>query len=101
MNWKGVYTMEIIGHTVEKLNDPTGILVGDRYEFFINIEVPEDDELFSDQGIHIKVIFAVNGSEVRIAQYHLIESVTNQYLDFELEDDELQMINEYCKDHLQ
>ncbi|MCH1626671.1 DUF6509 family protein [Ferdinandcohnia quinoae] len=93
--------MEIIGHTVEKLNDPTGILVGDRYEFFINIDVPEDDELFSGNGIHIKVIFAVDENGARIALYHLIENVTNQYFDFELEDDELEMISEYCKKHLE
>ncbi|MFT4414014.1 DUF6509 family protein [Fredinandcohnia humi] len=91
--------MEIIGHTVEKLNDPTGILEGDRYEFFLNLVISEDDELFSEHGVKLKVIYAIDSKGPRIAQYHLLENVTEKVLDFELEDDELEMVNEYCKEH--
>ena len=37
--------MEIISHLVNKINDPTGIIVGDRYEFLLDIKVEEDDDL--------------------------------------------------------
>ncbi|NSL50840.1 DUF6509 family protein [Calidifontibacillus erzurumensis] len=94
--------MEIIGHTIEKIEDPTGILVGDRYEFHLSIEVPEDDELFSENGIYVKAIIAVEGEEknVRIAQYQLFEKGTNTYIGLELEEDELDLIKNYCKQHL-
>ncbi len=32
-------------YTVELVKDPFGILTGQRYEFLIDIEVEEDDEL--------------------------------------------------------
>jgi len=94
--------MEIIGHTIEKIEDPTGILVGDRYEFHLSIEVPEDDELFSENGIYVKAIIAVEGEEknVRIAQYQLFEKGTNTYIGLELEEDELDLIKNFCKQHL-
>ncbi|MFC4322706.1 DUF6509 family protein [Litchfieldia salsa] len=93
--------MKIISHTVEKLIDPTGILLGERYEFILNIEVPEDDELYSEHGLKIKAIFVVNQSDVRLAQYYIIEQVTEVILDFELEEDEEILIKDYCSRHLQ
>ena len=39
--------MKITSYLVEKLIDPTGILSGDRYEFILDIEVDEEDDLFS------------------------------------------------------
>jgi hypothetical protein len=93
--------MEITGHIVEKLNDPTGIIVGDRYEFFLNIEVPEDDELYSENGVLLKVIYAVEDHESRIALYQFIERATNEVLDFALEDEEEELVNEYCKQHIE
>lgn len=93
--------MEIISHEVEKLWDPTGILEGDRYEFIIDIEVPEDDELYSENGLYVKLIFAVDQNGERIAQYQIFERGTNIYLDFELEEEELKMISEYCSKHIE
>lgn len=92
--------MKITGHTIEKLEDPTGILIGDRYEYLINIEVPEDDELFSENGLYVKVIYAVDVKGLRIAQYQLFENVTNKFIDLELEEDEEEMIDLYCRQHL-
>ncbi|MBS4194276.1 DUF6509 family protein [Lederbergia citri] len=92
--------MEITGHTVEQLLDPTGILEGDRYEFFLNIEVPEDDELFSENGIQLRIIFSVVGEVMRIAHYDFIEQVTNQILDFALEEEEEKMVKDYCTNQL-
>lgn len=93
--------MEITSHTVEKLEDPTGILVGDRYEFILQIDVPEDDELYSEKGVYLKAILAVVEDAVKVAQYQFFENVTNEYIDLELEDDEKEVIVEYCKGHLE
>lgn len=98
---KGWNNMEITGHTVEKLEDPTGILIGDRYEFILHIEVPEDDELYSENGIYLKAVIAVEEDAARIAQYQFFEKGTNQYIDLELEDDENEIIVAYCKQHLE
>lgn len=92
--------MDITGHTVEQLEDPTGILTGDRYEFILSIEVPEDDELFSENGLYIKAIYVVESDQSRIAQYQIFEKVTDRYLDFELEEDEEALIEDYCKEHI-
>ena len=92
--------MNITGYTVEKLKDPTGILEGDRYEFFLDIEVPEDDDLYSENGIELKVIYAVDTNSERIAQYHIYEKSTQKVLDFELEEEEETIVKEFCKTHL-
>ncbi len=97
---KDVGCMEIKYHTAEKLNDPTGILVGDRYEYILNIEVDEEDELYSEHGLGVKLILAVDENGSRIAQYQLYEQVTNKFLDFGLEEDEEEMLKEYCMEHL-
>ena len=36
--------MEIINYEVEKLQDPTGILTGERFEYTMAIKVDEEDE---------------------------------------------------------
>lgn len=89
--------MEITGHTFEKLEDPTGILTGDRYEFVLHLDVAEDDELYSENGIYVKAIIAVEEGQTRIAQYQLFEKGTNEYIDLELEDDEKEIIADYCR----
>ena len=93
--------MKITEYTVEKLKDPTGILEGDRYEFFLDIDVPEDDELYSENGIELRVIFAVDNKGERIAQYSFTDKGGSKILDFELEEEEEAVINEFCKTHLE
>jgi hypothetical protein len=92
--------MIITDHTVEKLEDPFGLLVGDRYEFLLNIEVSEDDELYSVNGIYIRLLLVSENENVRITQSNFIEKETNRYLDFELEEDEEEMVLNYCKNNL-
>lgn len=89
--------MEIKDHEVELLIDPTGILSGDRYEFFLDIEVAEDDELSSVNGLKLRVIFAVTEEEQKILHYEFIESATNSVLDFALEEEEKDLIYSFCK----
>ncbi|CAM4008446.1 DUF6509 family protein [Mesobacillus thioparans] len=93
--------MKITGHTVELLEDPFGLLTGDRYEYFLNIEVDEDDELFSDKGLLLKVLFLVEENNSRILQSYFIERGTEKVLDFELEDDETELVKAYCEQQVQ
>ncbi len=92
--------MKITGFAVEKLEDPFGILSGDRYEFFLDIEVDEDDELFNENGLLLKVLYAVNNAEEKILNYSLLESTTEKYIDLALEAEELEITASFCKEHL-
>lgn len=87
--------MKITGHTVEKIEDPTGILTGERYEYLLDVEVPEDDELYTENGLMIKAIYAVDEKGSRVAQYYLMEKSTEKYFDFELEEEEEESIRTY------
>lgn len=93
--------MNIKGHTVEKVEDTTGILQGDRYEFFVSIDVEEEDELYSENGLYIKVIFAVEDHSSRIIQYDIFENETDKFIDLALEEEEEQLLLEYCKNQIQ
>lgn len=92
--------MVITGHTVELLDDPFGLLEGDRYEFFLHIEVDEEDELYTENGLLLKVIFSVGNAETKILQYYFVEKSTEKVLDFALEDDEETIVKSYCEEHL-
>ncbi|WP_110112329.1 DUF6509 family protein [Bacillus sp. CGMCC 1.16541] len=92
--------LTITEYTVEKLEDPFNILTGDRYEFFLYLDVPEDDELHTDKGLALKVLYTVDEDKQSITNYHFLEMETNEYLDFELEDDEKEMIEAFCRDNL-
>ncbi|WP_226642067.1 DUF6509 family protein [Mesobacillus subterraneus] len=92
--------MNITGHTVEFLEDPFGLLSGSRYEYFLNIEVDEEDELYTEKGLLLKVLFLVNGEETKILQNYFIEQETEKVLDFELEEDEVVQVQKYCEENL-
>jgi Family of unknown function (DUF6509) len=93
-------SLNITGHTVEKLVDPFGLLSGDRYEFFLEIEVEEEDELYSEKGVGIKVLFVIDEKGPRISHYHLYERGTEKVLDFALEEDEEMTVLNYCKENI-
>ncbi|MEH6995223.1 DUF6509 family protein [Neobacillus drentensis] len=93
-------SLNITGHTVEKLVDPFGLLSGDRYEFFLELEIDEEDELFSDKGIGMKVLFVVDEKGSRISHYHLYERETEKILDLALEEDEESLVFDYCKENI-
>lgn len=92
--------MKITEYTIEKLVDPTGILEGDRYEFYLQFEVPEDDELFSENDIQLKVLFYMNEGKAKMLNYHFYDRTAEEYLDFELEAEEKELISAFCKEHL-
>ncbi|WP_312472634.1 DUF6509 family protein [Neobacillus sp.] len=94
-------SLNITNHLVEKLEDPFGLLSGDRYEFFLELDVDEEDELYSDKGVGIKIIFVSDENGQRISQYHFFEKGTEKVLDFALEEDEEELVLNFCKEHLE
>ncbi|WP_172197567.1 MULTISPECIES: DUF6509 family protein [Saccharibacillus] len=91
--------MEFTEYTVEKIRDAFGIVQGERYEFMIEIEVDEEDELYSPQGLRLRVLYGVNGEERRIIKHEIIERGTQKVLEFDLEDDELVETAAFCAAH--
>ncbi|MFS0574906.1 DUF6509 family protein [Sporosarcina sp. 179-K 3D1 HS] len=93
--------MQIDEYSVEKLVDPTGILTGNRYEFRLYLTLDEDDELYTEVGTGLRVIYKEDGNEKRIVSYHFFDRSTEAVLDFELEEDEMEKILEFCRTHLE
>ncbi|MFZ7944356.1 MULTISPECIES: DUF6509 family protein [Bacillaceae] len=91
--------MNIIGHDVEKLEDPFGLLTGDRYEYFLELEVDTEDELYSEMGIGIKVIYVSDVEGDKISSYYFYERGSEKVLDFALEEDEEELVLSYCRQH--
>lgn len=75
--------MHISSYTVEEINDPTGILSGERYEFFLDIDVDEDDELYLEQGIRLRVLFYKGEDEMKILNYHFQENNNEEILNLD------------------
>ncbi|MFC4355420.1 DUF6509 family protein [Chryseomicrobium palamuruense] len=89
--------MQIESYEVERIKDPTGIIEGDRYEFLIGLVYDEEDELFEDsQSIDVRVIFADDANGQRIVQANFIDRPSGKVLEFELEEDELNELQEFC-----
>ncbi|ETI67904.1 hypothetical protein BAVI_15486 [Neobacillus vireti LMG 21834] len=93
--------MNITGYLVDKLEDPFGLLSGDRYEFFLDLDVDEEDELYSEKGVGLKIIFVSDENGQRLSQYHFFEKGTEKVLDFALEEDEEKLVLQFCKEHLE
>ncbi|MCE3203929.1 pullulanase [Paenibacillus sonchi] len=87
-------------YTVENVRDPFGILSGKRYEFVINLDVPEEDELYEENGVSARVIVKVEDEEASIINYDLLETTTGRILDFDMEEDEEAALVLFCKEHL-
>ncbi|KJD46176.1 DUF6509 family protein [Paenibacillus terrae] len=93
--------LNFTSHTVDQIKDAFGILSGQRYEFIIDVEVEEDDELYTENGLYIRTLYLVDEEKTGILKYELIEKVTNRYIELELEEDELQAVESFCKEHVQ
>lgn len=91
--------LTITGYSVELVKDPFGILPGQSYEFLLDLDVPEDDELYTENGIYVRVIFRVEDDRRDIVKYELFERNVNKYVDFELDEEELDRIAAFCRDH--
>ncbi|MEH7075379.1 DUF6509 family protein [Neobacillus drentensis] len=89
--------LNITGHSVEKLEDPFGLLSGDRYEFFLDLDVDEEDELYSDKGIGLRTIYVNDENGDKITNFYLFEQGSETVLDFALEEDEEALVLAYCR----
>ena len=92
--------MDITQFSIEEILDPTNIIEGKRYEFLLDVEVDEEDELYSPAGLEIRVIVGVIEENVRIMNYFILDKADEKYLDFALEEDEEAMILAFCKEQL-
>lgn len=93
--------MEIKQFSVEEIKDPTNIIEGKRFEFLLDLDIDEEDELYTEAGIEIRVLVGQKAEgEIFILNYFLINKGDNSYLDFELEEDEEAMILNFCKEEL-
>ncbi|MFG3435364.1 DUF6509 family protein [Lysinibacillus fusiformis] len=92
--------MEITQFSMEEILDPTNIIEGKRYEFILDIEIDEDDELYHEAGIEIRVLIGEKAGEPYILNYFIMEKAEGEYLDFALEDDELEEILVFCKEEI-
>ncbi|WP_438349055.1 DUF6509 family protein [Paenibacillus sp. FA6] len=92
--------LTITNHTVKLIKDPFNILTGQRYEFILELDVPEDDELYFEDGLNVRVIYTVDESRTGIVKYELLERTSERYVEFDLEDDEIEAVDTYCKEHL-
>ena len=93
--------MNITEYTVEEIKDPTGILSGKRYEFVFHVEMPEEDELYNEHGLQLKVLYLVDEKQRKILNYHFYDSLENNFLEFAMEEEEEKLINEFCAAHYQ
>jgi hypothetical protein len=91
--------LTIADYSVELIKDPFGILTGKRYEFLLDLEVPEDDELFSEKGLYIRAIYLVEDTKTVLLKYDILEKGTEKYQDFDLEEDEVAVLTAFCKEH--
>lgn len=92
--------MNITQFSVEEILDPTNIIEGKRYEFILDVEIDEEDELYHEAGIEIRVLLGEKDGEPFILNYFIMEKAEGEYLDFALEDDELAMILAFCQEAL-
>jgi hypothetical protein len=94
---KGEVMLTISSYTVELIKDPFGILSGNRYEFLLDLDVPEDDELYSENGMYIRALYLIDENKSVLLKYEIFEKNTEKYQDFDLEDDEVEVIAAFCK----
>ena len=91
---------KVIEVEMTQIADPFKILAGERYEFVLDLEVEEDDELYEEQGVQLRVVYVVEESQSKISRYEFINATTRKYMDIEMEDEELAYIEQLCKEQV-
>lgn len=92
--------MEITQYSVEQIKDPTNIIEGKRYEFLIDVDIDEEDELYREMGIEIRVIIGELDGVYSLKNYFLIDKADQSFLDFALDEDEEAEILAFCQEEL-
>lgn len=93
--------MNIINFTMEELVDPTGIIQGKRYEFLVDVEVDEEDELYSEAGTQIRLLIGDEGEGPFIINYFIMDKKDEHYIELALEEEEEQYLLAFCKEQLE
>ncbi|MFC4303642.1 DUF6509 family protein [Cohnella boryungensis] len=91
--------LTVTEYSVELVKDPFQILSGKRYEFEIDLELDEEDELYSSEGIYVKAVYKVEGEQGSVVSYKLYERTSNRFVDAELEDEEEAALAAFCREH--
>lgn len=92
--------MDITQYSVEEIKDPTNIIEGKRYEFLIDVEIDEEDELYREQGVEIRAIIGELNGEYSLKNYFLIDKADRSFLDFALDEEEEVEILAFCQNEL-
>lgn len=92
--------MDITQFSMEEILDPTNIIEGKRFEFILDVDIDEEDELYHEAGIEIRVLIGEKEGAPFILNYFIMEKAEGEYLDFALEDDELEEILIFCKEEI-
>ena len=92
--------MDITQFSVEEIKDPTNIIEGKRYEFLIDVDIDEEDELYREQGVEIRAIIGEVNGAYSLKNYFLIDKADQSYLDFALEEEEEAEILAFCQEEL-
>lgn len=92
--------MEIIDGRAEEIIDPTGILDGRRFECQLTVKLDEEDELYDENGTGLKILFALREDGLKILNYQFFEKATEKMYDVEWDDEEQDVAEQYCKEHL-
>lgn len=92
--------MEITQFTMEEILDPTGIIEGKRYEFLLDILVDEEDELYSEVGIEIRMLLGDEGEGLYIINYFIIDKEDGKYIELALEEEEEHLLLNFCQEQL-
>lgn len=92
--------LTITSYTAEYIKDPFGILAGKRYEFKLDLDIPEEDELYTTQGVYARIIIKAEGETVNLVSSDLVERGTDKLLEFDLEEDEEAELAAFCREHL-
>jgi hypothetical protein len=92
--------LTITEFSAELVKDPFKILTGKRYEFLLYLDVPDDDELYSEHGVYIKLVYKMEEDQGSIVNYDIIERSTDRALGYDVEEDEEAQLNAFCRDNL-
>lgn len=93
---------EIREYTVEHLIDPFGILSGERFELMLELEVDEEDELYSEEGVRLRIVYLKEeGNDSRIVKYEFINATKGSFIDMEMTEEEITYIDLFCKEQLE
>lgn len=85
---------------MEEILDPTNIIEGKRYEFLLELDIDEEDELFQEGGIDARIIVSQKEDIYKIVNYFLIAKHDQSYVEFALEEEEETAILAFCKEHI-